>query len=320
MTMTTNCSDSPRLAAAEADPDSVAQVRAFNRFYTRVIGVLRSELVGSPYSLVEARLLFELAQRDHEGAELRRALGLDAGYFSRVLGRLDTGGLIRREQSRTDGRRQLVGLTEAGRSAFDDLQRRQVAAIGDMLAPLSAGQRAELTTAMDTIRAMLGERPKRQGFVLRSPEPGELGWVVARNGALYEQEYGWGPKYEALVARVVADYAERQPDEREAGWIAEVAGRPVGAVFCMKDDEHTARLRLLLVEPSARGMGIGERLVEECLRFARRAGYIRITLWTVSVLDSARRIYQRAGFTLDNEEPFDSFGRPLIAQNWSRAL
>lgn len=298
---------------------SVARVRSFNRFYTRVIGVLQAGLAGSSYSLVEARLLFELAQRDHEGTELRRTLGLDAGYLSRILSRLDTLGLICR-QSHSDGRRQVIGLTEAGRAAFDDLERGQIASVAELLAPLAPAQRDTLTTAMASIEATLGEGSTPRGFVLRSPEPGDLGWVVSRNGALYAREQGWGIEYEALVARIVADYAGRPADPRESGWIAEVDGRPVGAIFCMRDDEQTARLRLLLVDPSVRGMGIGERLVDECLRFAARSGYNRITLWTVSTQHAARRIYERAGFTLDDESPFDGFGKPLTGQNWSRRL
>lgn len=298
----------------------IGRVRAFNRFYTRVIGVLHAKLAGSSYSLVEARLMFELAQRDHEGAELRRILDLDAGYLSRILGRLESAGLVRREQSDSDARRQVVGLTAGGRTAFDDLERRQIASVEELVAPLSPTQLDELTSAMATIESILGERPAPRTVVLRSPEPGDLGWVVSRNGALYAQEQGWGIKYEALVAKIVAEYAGRPSDSGEAGWIAEVDGRPVGAIFCMKDDERTARLRLLLVDPAARGMGIGERLVDECLRFAGRSGYDRITLWTVSTQHAARRIYERAGFTLDDESPFDGFGTPLTAQNWSRHL
>ncbi|WP_028932753.1 bifunctional helix-turn-helix transcriptional regulator/GNAT family N-acetyltransferase [Pseudonocardia spinosispora] len=299
---------------------TVARVRAFNRFYTRVIGVLHAKLVGSSYSLVEARLMFELAGRDHEGAELRRLLDLDAGYLSRILGKLESAGLVRRTQSPSDARRQVIGLTAEGRTAFDDLERRQIASVEELVAPLSPSQCDELTSAMTAIESALGTRPAPHTVVLRSPEPGDLGWVISRNGALYAREQGWGISYEALVATIVAEYASRPSDPREAGWIAEVDGRRVGAIFCMKDDDRTARLRLLLVDPAARGMGIGERLVGECLRFAGRSGYERITLWTVSTQHAARRIYERAGFTLDDESPFDGFGMPLTAQNWSRHL
>ncbi|HEY1970234.1 MAG TPA: bifunctional helix-turn-helix transcriptional regulator/GNAT family N-acetyltransferase [Pseudonocardia sp.] len=313
---------------APATSAQVAKVRAFNRFYTRVIGVLQAGLVGSRYSLVEARVLYELAQRqpgwDTDGAQLRRALELDTGYFSRVLAKLETAGLIRREQSSTDGRRQLIQLSEVGRQAFAELDQRQVGAVDQLLAPLSGFERHRVIRSMRTIHRTL-DRPTGTAEVtpevtLREPRPGDLGWVVARNGALYAREYGWTAEYEALVARIVADYAGRDHGGREAGWIAEVAGRRVGAVFCMADNEHTARLRLLLVEPSARGLGVGGRLVEQCLSFARAAGYRHITLWTVSLLAPARRIYQRAGFTLDNEAPLCAYGQQLTQQNWSRAL
>jgi DNA-binding MarR family transcriptional regulator/GNAT superfamily N-acetyltransferase len=317
----------PEVAQREQVEDRVAQVRAFNRYYTRVIGVLRAGLLDSPYSLAEVRVLYELAQRAEdgiEGSELRRLLDLDPGYLSRILTRFDTGGLVRRDTYRGDARRQLLRLTEAGRVAFAALDKRQAEAVREMLTPLSADQRATLTEAMASIERTLTGQPPRPGFVLRAPEPGELGWVVARHGALYAREYGWDASFEALVARIVADYADKHDPAREAVWIAEVDGRPVGSVFCVTDADdpsgRTAKLRLLLVEPTARGMGIGERLVEECLRFARRAGYSRITLWTNSVLAAARRIYQRAGFTLDEEQPYHGFGHDLVGQNWSRPL
>lgn len=317
-----------RTPSSEKVEDPVAQVRAFNRFYTRVIGVLRAGMLDSPYSLAEVRVLYELAQRAEdgiEGSELRRLLDLDAGYLSRILARFDTGGLIRRDTYRGDARRQLIRLTEAGRVAFTPLDKRQAEAVRDMLAPLSADQRATLTEAMATIERTLSGQAPRRGFVLRAPEPGELGWVVARHGALYAREYGWDASFEALVARIVADYADKHDPAREAAWIAEVDGSsPAGSVFCVTDADdptgRTARLRLLLVEPTSRGMGIGERLVEECLRFARRADYSRITLWTNSVLTAARRIYQRAGFTLDEEQPYHGFGQDLVGQNWSRPV
>jgi DNA-binding MarR family transcriptional regulator/GNAT superfamily N-acetyltransferase len=313
--------------SSEQVEDRVAQVRAFNRYYTRVIGVLRAGLLDSPYSLAEVRVLYELAQRVEdgiEGSELRRLLDLDAGYLSRILTRFDSAGLVRRDTYRGDARRQLIRLTEAGRVAFTALDKRQVEAVREMLAPLSPDQRATLTEAMATIeRTLTGQAPRR-GFVLRAPEPGELGWVVARHGALYAREYGWDASFEALVARIVADYADKHDPAREAAWIAEADGRPAGSVFCVTDADdptgRTARLRLLLVEPTARGMGIGERLVEECLRFAGRAGYSRMTLWTNSVLTAARRIYQRAGFALDEEQPHHGFGKDLVGQNWSRTL
>jgi len=323
-----------------SEQDEVARVRAFNRFYTRSIGVLRDSLVGSPFSLVEARLLYELAHRPAEpvsgaagsgaaagveGAELRRLLDLDAGYFSRVVARLDTAGLVSRQAHPGDARRQLLRLTEAGRRAYDDLDERQAKAVRELLEPLSADRRATLTEAMGTIERTLSAPARPRAVVLRPPEPGDLGWIVARHGALYVRQYGGDPRFEAMVARIVADYAERPDPAREAVWIAEVDGRPAGSIACMTATQNdtqndTAKLRLLLVEPSARGLGVGERLVAECLRFAERVGYRRITLWTTSELAAARRIYQRAGFTLDAEAPFDGFGRGVIGQNWSRRL
>ena len=323
--------------ATGSDRAEVARVRAFNRFYTRSIGVLGDSLAGSSFSLAEARVLYELTHRDPgedgiEGAELRRMLDLDAGYLSRILARFASAGLVSRRPHPADARRQLVAVTEAGRSAYGDLDERQVEDVRRLLAPLSAEQRGELTGAMDTIRRTLGGSPTPRGFVLRPPGPGDLGWIVSRHGALYVDEYGGDPRFEAMVARIVADYAARHDPAREAVWIAEVDGRPAGSIACMAAGADadpdtdpdtapdTAQLRLLLVEPSARGLGIGERLVAECLRFAERAGYRRITLWTTSRLAGARRIYQRAGFVLDQEAPADQFGRDVLGQTWSRPL
>ncbi|MDT7629419.1 MAG: hypothetical protein QOI50_1349, partial [Pseudonocardiales bacterium] len=273
-----------------SEQDEVARVRAFNRFYTRSIGVLRDSLVGSPFSLVEARLLYELAHRPAEpvsgaagsgaagsgaagsgaaagveGAELRRLLDLDAGYFSRVVARLDTAGLVSRQAHPGDARRQLLRLTEAGRRAFDDLDERQAKAVRELLEPLSADRRATLTEAMGIIERTLSAPARPRAVVLRPPEPGDLGWIVARHGALYVRQYGGDPRFEAMVARIVADYAERPDPAREAVWIAEVDGRPAGSIACMTATQNdtqngTAKLRLLLVEPSARGLGVGERL------------------------------------------------------------
>jgi len=303
-------------------PTVVDDVRGFNRFYTRVLGLLRPGLAGSAFGLTEARVLFELAHRDDVGvSELRRDLDLDAGYLSRILSGFTASGLATREKSEVDGRRQVVRLTEEGRRAFDELDRLQAGAIDSLLAPLDDGQRTQLVGAMGRIRRMLSSEPHRAGLVLRSPEPGDLGWVVERHGARYAAEYGWDATFEALVARVVADFAERPDTRREAAWIAELDGERVGCVFCTAADaEHTAQLRLLLVEPSARGAGVGTRLVDECLRFAKRSGYARITLWTNDVLVAARRIYERAGFHCDRREPHHSFGRELVGEYWSRDL
>lgn len=301
--------------------ERVAEVRAFNRFYTRVIGLLQAGLVGTPYSLVEARVLYELAQGDSiETAQLKRLLDLDAGYLSRIMARFSADGLVSREQSTVDARRQVIRLTDQGRAAFAELDGRQVAAVEELIQPLAVPEQLRLINAMSTIREVLGHTPRPPGYLLRPPDPGDLGWVVARHGALYAAEYGWDASFEVLVARVVADYGDNHDPRRERVWIAEIDGEQVGCVFCVAADEATAKLRLLLVEPSARGMGIGGRLVGECLRFARRAGYSGITLWTNDVLTDARRIYERAGFHLDEENAHHSFGQDLVGQNWSRDL
>jgi DNA-binding MarR family transcriptional regulator/GNAT superfamily N-acetyltransferase len=297
-------------------------VRAFNRFYTRVIGLLDAGLLGTRYSLTEARVIFELAQRDGlEVTELRRELELDSGYLSRLLAHLESDQLITRERSASDGRRRSIRLTRAGRKLFSTLDRRSTAEIEQLLAPLGEQQRRRLIGAMDAIRGLLAPTPRPPGYVLRAPAAGDYGWVVQRHGAMYAQEYGWDESFEAFVARIVADFVERRDARRESGWIAELDGERVGCVFCTRgDDDQTAQLRLLLIDPATRGMGIGTRLVEECLRFARRAGYRRIVLWTNDVLVDARRVYERAGFQLDEQSPHRSFGADLVGQHWSREL
>jgi DNA-binding MarR family transcriptional regulator/N-acetylglutamate synthase-like GNAT family acetyltransferase len=300
----------------------VDNVRGFNRFYTRVLGLLRPDLAGSPFGLTEARVLFELAHGDEVAvSDLRRELDLDAGYLSRILSGFTAAGLVAREQAASDGRRQVVRLTSDGQRAFAELDRLQAGAIDALLAPLNEAKRAELVAAMDQIRRVLDGHPRRTGLVLRAPDPGDLGWVVERHGARYAAEYGWDAAFEALVARIVAEFAERHDTKREAAWIAELDGERVGCVFCTAaDTPDTAQLRLLLVEPSARGSGVGTRLVDECLRFAKRSGYSRITLWTNDVLLAARRIYERAGFVCDRREPHHSFGHDLVGEYWSRDL
>lgn len=300
----------------------VDDVRGFNRFYTRVLGLLRPDLAGSAFGLTEARVLFELAHRDEVAvADLRRELDLDAGYLSRILSGFTSSGLVVREQSASDGRRQVVRLTADGRQAFADLDRLQASAIDALVGPLDEAQRTELVTAMGHIRRVLDGQARPKGIVLRAPEPGDLGWVIERHGARYAAEHGWDATFEALVARIVADFAERREDRREAAWIAELDGERVGCVFCTAaDTADTAQLRLLLVEPSARGFGVGTRLVDECLRFAKRSGYTRITLWTNDVLVAARRIYERAGFVRDRREAHHSFGHDLVGEYWSRDL
>ncbi|HEV2087457.1 MAG TPA: helix-turn-helix domain-containing GNAT family N-acetyltransferase [Cryptosporangiaceae bacterium] len=301
--------------------DPVATVRAFNRFYTGVIGVLDDGLLRTPYSLTEARVLFELAQRDTtEVLALRRALGLDPGYLSRLLARLDADGLVTRDRSDSDARRQVVRLTPRGREVFALLDERSAAETGALLDRLDGDGRRRLTAAMQTIHDLLSNTSPASTVTLRPLGAGDLGWVVQRHGVLYAQEYGWDLSFEALVARIVADYAEHHDPRREAAWIAEADGTPAGCVFCVRKDDRTAQLRLLLVEPTARGAGVGSRLVEQCLSFAKTAGYDRITLWTNDVLTAARRLYERAGFTLVASEPHHSFGHGLVGQHWERSL
>jgi DNA-binding MarR family transcriptional regulator/GNAT superfamily N-acetyltransferase len=304
-----------------ADDAAVAAVRGFNRFYTNVIGLLRGKYLETPYSLTEARLLFELAQREaSEVTDLRRVVDIDAGYLSRILARFEADGLVTRQRSAADGRRQVIQLTGAGRSVVAGLDARSAGQTRDMLAAVHDHDRRRLLEAMRVITETLTGSPQPRGFLLRPPRPGDMGWVVQRNAAVYAEEFGWDSSYEALVARIVADYVEHRDPHAEAAWIAEVDGTPAGCVFCVRENATTARLRLLLVEPWARGLGIGSRLVTEVLRFARQTGYSQLTLWTNDVLADARRIYQRAGFTLDDENRHHSFGKDLTGQNWSRAL
>jgi DNA-binding MarR family transcriptional regulator/GNAT superfamily N-acetyltransferase len=308
-------------AGNDAPDTAVAAVREFNRFYTNVIGLLRGKYLDTPYSLTESRLLFELGQREaSEVTDLRRVVDIDPGYLSRILARFESDGLVARERSAADGRRQVIRLTGHGREVIAGLDTRSAEQTRGLLAGLREDDRRRLLDAMRVITETLTEAPQPRGYLLRAPRPGDMGWVVQRNGAIYAAEFGWDDSYEALVARIVADYVDNRDPAVEAAWIAEVDGAPAGCVFCVREDATTARLRLLLVEPWARGLGIGTRLVEEVLRFARQAGYTRITLWTNDVLASARRIYQQAGFTLDDESEHHRFGADLTGQNWSRAL
>ena len=301
--------------------ERVEAVRRFNRFFTRRIGVLGEGLLESPYTLTEARILFEVAHREGAAAsDLARELGLDRGYMSRVLAGLERRGLIEKSRSEEDGRRLRLSLTAEGRGAFSDLDERSRREISGMLGELSEEEQTRLLESMSAVEEVLGGAGSTRTILLRQPEPGDLGWVVSRHGALYFREYGWDESFEALVARIVAEFAEEHDPSRERCWIAEVDGRNAGCVFLVRESETVAKLRLLLAEPEARGSGLGRRLVEECVRFARRAGYESITLWTNSVLGAARRIYQEAGFELVDEEEHHSFGHDLVGQNWRLEL
>ncbi len=297
-------------------------VRRFNRFFTRQIGVLREGLLHSPYSLTEARILFEISHRDDlTASDLSRELGLDPGYLSRILARLEQQGLIDKVRSETDGRRRLLSLTPEGKDAFSLLDNRSREEVAEMLGDLSEGDQRRLLEAMQTIESVLSKGFKfSEPFFLRPHEPGDMGWVVHRHGVLYAQEYGWDERFEALVAQIVADFVNNYDPAKERCWIAEMSGEIVGCVFLVKASDTVAKLRLLLVEPEARGLGLGTRLVEECIRFARRSGYQTLTLWTNSVLDAARHIYEEHGFKLVEEEEHHSFGQNLVGQNWELAL
>ena len=300
----------------------VDAVRRFNRFYTRQIGVLQEGLLQSPFSLAEARVLYEVAHRDRPAAaELGKDLGLDAGYLSRILRGLRRRGLVDRRPSEADGRRSLLGLTRNGRAAFATLDERSRTEIGALLDPLPPRDQDRLVEAMRAIEELLGGAPRPPAsYLLRPHQPGDMGWVVHRHGVLYAQEYGWDETFEGLVAEIVARFVKRLDPRRERCWIAEVDGEAVGSVFLVKQSRTVARLRLMLVEPRARGMGIGKRLVDECIRFARQAGYGKITLWTNSVLLAARRLYTQAGFRLVDEEPYHGFGHDLVGETWELKL
>ena len=300
----------------------VDAVRRFNRFFTRRIGVLREGLLHSRYSLTEARVLFELANREETTAtDLSRELGLDPGYLSRTLARLEEQGLVARVRSERDGRRRLLSLTPDGEEAFSLLDSRSREEVAEMLGGLSEGDQRRLLEAMRTVESIFEDGLKfSEPFVLRAHEPGDMGWVVHRHGVLYAREYGWDESFEALVARIVADFIDGYDPAKERCWIAEMGGERVGCVFLVKASDAVAKLRLLLVEPQARGLGLGNRLVEECIRFARNRGYERLTLWTNSVLDAARRIYEEHGFVLVDEEEHHSFGHDLVGQTWELAL
>lgn len=308
---------------AESDlPRRVAAVRQFNRFYTRQIGVLQEGLLRSDFSLTEARVIYDLAhQAPTTATALGEGLGLDAGYLSRILRDFQKQGFIDKKPSETDGRQSLLRLTAQGREAFARLDEDSQVEISAMLKSLPEAAQSRLIEAMRAIEGLLGERSEpRVPYLLRPHQSGDMGWVVQAHGALYAREYGWDEQFEALVADIVAKFLRGYDPKRERCWIAEKDGENVGSVFLVRDSDTVAKLRLLLVDPKARGLGIGARLVNECIRFARQVGYRKITLWTNSVLDAARRIYEAEGFLLVHEEPHHSFGHDLIGQTWELDL
>jgi DNA-binding MarR family transcriptional regulator/GNAT superfamily N-acetyltransferase len=300
----------------------IAAVRRFNRFYTQRIGMLQEVWGNSPFSLAQARVLYELAYRDKPTAsEIAAELGLDAGYLSRILRGFKARGMITKERSRTDGRQSLLALTARGRNAFAPLEAHSNQEVGRMLRPVPASEQTRLMSAMQAIVGLLAPQPERTGaYLLRPHRPGDMGWIVARHGVLYAEEYGWDERLEALVAEIVAQFVRTYDPKRERCWIAERDGETVGSVLLVKESARVARLRLLLVEPKARGLGIGARLIDECIRFAKAAGYRRITLWTHSVLTAARGIYRQAGFRLVHKWRHDDFGQMLVGETWELKL
>lgn len=305
-----------------AQEEQIAAVRAFSRFYTRQIGLLEEGLYRSEFSLTEVRVLYELAHRDGlTASDLVRDLSLDAGYLSRLLKKFEARGLLSRTASAQDARQAVLALTAAGREAFAPLNQASHDQIAAMLDRLSPQEREKLVRAMGQVRRLLGNAPEpEEPYILRPPRPGDMGWIVHRQAVLYTAEYGWDETFEALVAEIAANFVKTFDPAWERCWIAERDGETVGSVFVVRQSNEVAKLRLLYVEPSARGLGIGRRLVEECIRFAKDKGYRTLTLWTNDVLVSARRIYEAAGFRLVEEERHRSFGKDLVGQNWNLDL
>lgn len=304
----------------------IRAVRRFNRFYTRKIGVLNEGLYRSPFSLIEVRVLYELAHRQGPtAAELARELSLDAGYLSRILRGFGKRGLIRKSPSAHDARQSHLSLTARGRKTFAPLDARSSEEVGALLAHLPAADQTRLVGAMETVEKLLAaprkpEETSKPPYLLRPQQPGDMGWVVHRHGTLYAQEYGYDENFEALVAEIVAKFIQHFDPKRERCWMAEKEGEIAGSVFLVKKSKTVAKLRLLLVEPKARGVGIGARLIDECIRFARQAGYRKITLWTQSELKSARHLYKQAGFSLGGKKRHSSFGTDSVAETWEMNL
>jgi DNA-binding MarR family transcriptional regulator/N-acetylglutamate synthase-like GNAT family acetyltransferase len=302
----------------------IAAVRRFNRFYTQKIGVLHEDWLDSPFTLAEARVLYELTRRERVTAtDLASNLGLDAGYLSRILRGFQKRGLISRKTSPDDARQSFLSLTVRGRKAFAPLEKHSTEEVAAMLARLSKQEQSRLLEALGDAETLLGTTPEpdsASAYRLRAPRPGDFGWIVARHAELYAKEYGWREPFEGLCAQIVADFVNKFDLKKERCWIAERNGENVGTVMLVKDKPGVARLRLLLVEPKARGLGIGARLTGECIRFARKAGYRSITLWTHSVLTGARHIYEKAGFTLTSREPRRSWGQDVVAEYWDLKL
>jgi DNA-binding MarR family transcriptional regulator/N-acetylglutamate synthase-like GNAT family acetyltransferase len=315
-----------RVAEDRTANDRVAEVRRFNRFYTRQLGVLRKTYLDSPYSLGEARVLYEIANGGAPTAsDIGRALDLDAGYLSRTLRNFEKRGLIERKASASDARQNHLALSARGRKSFAPLERRSQRDTAAMLARLKPAGEARLIAAMNTIEELLGGTApngsaSERRYTLRAPKSGDFGWIVKRHAELYGQEYGWIAPFEGVCAQIVADFVNKFDRKRERCWIAEMNGENVGSIMLAKETDSVARIRLLLVDPEARGLGLGAHLTDECIGFARRAGYKKMTLWTHSVLTAARHIYQKAGFKLMRTERHRSWGRPVVSEHWDLEL
>ena len=320
----------PTESTAAADPAAIEAVRRFNRFHTRLAGALDAAWMGSALPLAQVRLLYELAHRDGPvAADLAVALGIDPGYLSRLLDGMRRRGWVEQTPAPGDARRRRLRLTDSGRAAFEPLERAGREQVGAWLAPLDANQRHALLDAMGRIERLLGPLagdgsaatpPPPEPIVLRGHRPGDLGWVVSRHGALYAREFGWDQRFEGMVADIVATFVDRYDPARERCWIAERSGEPVGSVFVVRESKKVAKLRMLLVEPSARGTGLGRRLVREAQAFAHAAGYRKMVLWTNDVLLAARGIYRDEGFELVKSEPHRSFGHDLVGEYWQKTL
>jgi DNA-binding MarR family transcriptional regulator/N-acetylglutamate synthase-like GNAT family acetyltransferase len=308
-------------ATVDVSPDDIGLVRAFNRDYTRRIGVLRDGLLDSPYSLTEVRVMYELAHRRGVGAaQLAADLELDRGYLSRLLKSFERAGLLRRKPSAKDARRQQLALTAAGRKAFAPLERRSQQQVRRMLSALDRMRRHAVLDAMQAIQLSLATPQPLSQIRFRSHRPGDMGWVIARHGELYAAQFGWTEEFEALVAQIAAEFVQKFDAGRERCWIAERAGLRLGCVFLVAAGRRTAKLRLLLVEPQARGAGLGRELITKCVQFAREAGYRRIVLWTQQSLAAARHLYIQAGFAKTSEQPHHSFGHDLVGESWELML
>lgn len=308
------------MLAQEID-DQVLNVRHFNRFHTKLVGALNEGLLASDFSLVQVRLMFELNHNDNLAAsDLMDILKLDRGYLSRLIASLEEQNLITKTPDAKNGKRMVLALTTQGKLIEDKLEQLSSKQVADLISPLPNTERRQLVRSMQHIEKLLGKEPPEPSYILRDPEPGDFGWIVHRHGVLYTEEQNWDASFEGVVAEIIAQYLKNYNPKRERAWIAEHAGSVAGSIFVTEGDQNTAKLRLLYVEPSARGLGIGARLVSECIKFARQKGYNRLTLWTHSVQESAGKIYESQGFKMTNETEMDVFGQTLKRQNWEIKL